>query len=179
MIGHHPELGDEHRDAGRGAHPRQLLDHDRLGDVVGAGAAVGDGDAQGGQLHLDARLEAVPGERGVAVDVGRVGGDPLLGHLAHGTPELVVGVGEGEGGGLVHGPSLASRAARPAPRAPRSASAVRGEVLEQEPVQLGRRRLGDPVADPVEDLEAVRARHPPARRLRRGAPEGDVLVDHT
>ena len=60
----HPELGDEDGQRGRRADPGQLLDGDGLGDGVRAGAAVGLGDAQGGQLHLLAGLEGLPRELG-------------------------------------------------------------------------------------------------------------------
>ena len=60
----HPELGDEDGQRRRRADAGQLLDGDGLGDGVRAGAAVGLGDAEGGQLHLLAGLEGLPRELG-------------------------------------------------------------------------------------------------------------------
>ena len=58
--------------------------------------AVGRRDAEGRKLHLDAGLEGVPGERRRAVDLGGLGGDPLLGELAEGVAELALDVGQGK-----------------------------------------------------------------------------------
>ena len=49
-----------------------------------------------GQLHLLARLEGLPRELRLAVDLGGVGRDPLLAEGAQGVAELSLHVGQGE-----------------------------------------------------------------------------------
>ena len=49
-----------------------------------------------GELHLPARLEPVPRERRVAVDLGGVRSDPFLGHGAQCRAELLLVPGQGE-----------------------------------------------------------------------------------
>ena len=70
------------------------------------------GNAEGGQLELDAGVEGLLGEGRVPVGLGRLGGDPVLGEPAQGVPELPVGVGQVESG-RVHPPTLVS--GRPPP----------------------------------------------------------------
>src|SRR5207248_1869851 len=69
---------------------RQFFDHDRLGHVVGARAAIFDGDPQSGQLHGPAVGEVLPRVGGGAVDLSGARGDLVFGELAHGRTELVL-----------------------------------------------------------------------------------------
>src|SRR3954469_12938870 len=53
-------------------------------------------------------------------------------------------------------------------------SVSRTEVLQQQPVELVRRLLGDPVAHPVQHLEAVRPAHVVAAGVGALRRDGDV-----
>ena len=95
---------DRQDQAGRPADPGQLFDHDRLGDVVGAGAAVLGGDAQRRQVETGAIFEVVPWELAVGVHLGGAPRQLVFGELAHDGAELVLLIGEEY---RLHGPSLA------------------------------------------------------------------------
>ena len=137
-----PELGDEHGQRGGGADPGQLLGHDGLGHHVGAGTAVSLGYSQGRQLQLNAGLERLPRELGGAVDLGGLGGDPLLGELPEGVTELALDVGQSEVGGF-HPHILAEPIGDSHSRAPRpllpqamgggSGRLLRGRVISKKP----------------------------------------------
>ena len=94
--GDHAQLGDQYGHAGRGTGPGDLLDHDGLGDMVGSGPAKLGGDTESGKLQLHTGLEAVPRIGRLLVDGGGMGSDARLRHLAHGSPEILLGVGDGE-----------------------------------------------------------------------------------
>ena len=81
-----------HRDRDRRVDPRQLLDRDRVGERVGAGAAVLLGDRHAHQPELGELRDELVREAVLAVEL--LGGrrDPLLGELANGgADELVLG----------------------------------------------------------------------------------------
>src|SRR5262249_27231721 len=82
--------GDRGRD--RGVDPRQLLDRDRVGERVPAGAAVFDRDRDAEQPELRELGDELVGKGVVAVELGGDRRDPLDCKLAHGLPdELVLG----------------------------------------------------------------------------------------
>ena len=86
-------------DAGVGAHSRDLLDHDRVGDRVHPGAPVLGGHRDPGQAELARLRKDVPRKLAGLVDPGRAGPDDLLGELAHRREEESLVLGELE----IHG----------------------------------------------------------------------------
>ena len=79
-------------DGDRRVDTRQLLDRDRVGDGVGAGAAVLLRDGHAHEAELGELLDELVREPVLAVELAGDGRNPLLGELAHGAAqELVLG----------------------------------------------------------------------------------------
>ena len=94
----------------RGAGPGDLLDDDRRGDRVGAGAAISLGDVHGLEVRLDQRLVHVPGELGGAVDLGGPGRDLVIGQGAHGLAQRLVLLRQGKRREIIAHGSMVRRA---------------------------------------------------------------------
>ena len=90
---HRPERGVRgHRDRDRRVDPRQLLDRDRVGERVGAGAAVLLRDRHAHQPELGELRDELVREAVLAVELRGDRRDPLLRELANGrADELVLG----------------------------------------------------------------------------------------
>ena len=149
--------GDGHADAGVGA--RELLEHEHVGEEVRARAAVLLGHADAHQPELAQLAEQLAREVVVAVPLGRVRRDPLVGEAPREVADLALVVGE-----LVRAhrrrtaPARApSPAAQPTARPPpRRAAAAASQTFEPH------------------DLPALLARH--ARQLRVRI-DGDGMAD--
>ena len=88
------------------ADPGEFLGDDGLGHHVRPCTPVRLGNPERRKLHLHAGGKRLPREHGIAVDFDRIGGDPLLGELAHGVAKLSLLVGQGKGR-VRHPPILA------------------------------------------------------------------------
>src|SRR5665811_2261855 len=75
---------------------RDSFGHDRLSDQVGTGPSVLGGDAQRWQLEFHTGVERGSRIGRITIDGGGMRGDPGLGELAQGVPELLMGVGQGK-----------------------------------------------------------------------------------
>ena len=99
------------RDRDRGVDARELLDRDRVGERVGAGAAVLLGERDPHPAELAELPDDLVGEGLRPVELAGDRGDLALGEVADGGAERLVLLGEVE----VHGEEV-SRRARPGPR---------------------------------------------------------------
>ena len=78
------------RDAHGGVDPRQLLDRDRVGDRVAAGAAPFLRDGKAHEAEPGELLDELVGKAVLAVELLGDGRDPLLCELADGAPDELV-----------------------------------------------------------------------------------------
>ena len=124
-------LGAEHEDRHRperrvrrdgdrdgGVDPRQLLDRDRVGERVAAGAAVLLRDRDAHEPELGHALDDLVREAVLGVELLGDRGDLRLGELAHGAPEQLVLVGQVVAQAVAHGVEreAASSATRRTPK---------------------------------------------------------------
>jgi hypothetical protein len=104
---HRAELVAGHDQRRRRADPGHLLDHDRVGDAVGARPAVLLRHVQRQQVGALELGVHVPRVLGRLVDLGGAGGDLVLGQLPHGLAQELVLLGERvQGVRRVHGSTL-------------------------------------------------------------------------